>query len=281
KDDKRRKVIIAEIKEIRKNFGEATELGKRRTQFSDAPSGMVISIEALVEKEPITIVSSKMGWIRAIKGHESDLSDLKYKEGDEERFVITAQTTDRLLVFTTDGKFFTIGCDKIARGKGQGDPIRMFIDLDNEEDIVDLMIYKPSVKLLLAATNGKGFIIDIEEVIASTKNGKQLLNLPDKAKALLFKVVEGDLVAVIGDNRKLLIFPITEIPSMQRGQGVALQKYKEGKLSDVKIFNKSEGLSWKSGEKTRTEPDITPWLGHRGTAGKLPPTGFPRSNKFL
>jgi len=280
-DEKRRKVIASEIKETRKKFGEQTELGKRRTQFADAPTASVIAIEALVEKEAITIICSKMGWIRALKGHESQSAELKYKEGDEERFTISAFTTDRLLVFTTDGKFFTLGCDKISRGKGQGDPIRMFMDLDNDQDVVDLLIYKANTSLLVASSQGKGFVVGMDEVVASTKNGKQILNLPEKSTALLVRVLEGDMVGVIGDNRKLLVFPLLEIPRMQRGQGVALQKYKDASLSDIKIFNKADGLTWKSGEKIRTEPDLTPWLGHRGTAGRLPPAGFPRSNKFL
>ncbi|HEU5048366.1 MAG TPA: DNA topoisomerase IV subunit A [Rickettsiales bacterium] len=279
-DEKRAKVIAKEIKEIKKAFGEATEIGRRRTEFADAPAVSVISIEALVEKEPITIICSKMGWIRAVKGHTTDLSDIKYKEGDEGKFFIFAQTTDKLLLFATDGKFFTIPCDKISRGKGHGDPVRLFIELGNEHDIVDLSVFVPEVKFLVASDAGRGFVVKSEDVVASTKNGKQILNTVDKGRALALRVVDGDSVAVIGDNRKLLIFPISEIPEMTRGQGVALQKYKGGSLADVKIFNQADGLSWKSGERVRTEEDIKPWLGHRGTAGRLPPTGFPRSNLF-
>lgn len=279
-DDKRSKVIVREIKEIKKAFGESTVLGKRRTDFSDAPTVSVISIEAFVEKEPITIICSKMGWVRALKGHTSDLSDVKYKEGDEGRFFIFAQTTDKLLLFATDGRFFTLNCDKISRGKGHGDPVRLFIELGNEHDVVDLCVYAPGVKFLVASDVGRGFVINSEEVVASTKNGKQILNVGDKGRAVLLRVADGDSVAIIGDNRKLLVFPLSEIPEMYRGQGVALQKYKESKLADVKIFNLSDGLSWKSGERIRTETDVKPWLGHRGTAGRLPPTGFPRSNQF-
>jgi topoisomerase-4 subunit A len=156
----------------------------------------------------------------------------------------------------------------------------MFIDLGNEQDIVDLRIYKPGEKFLVASTAGKGFVVEADQVLASTKNGKQILNLTDKAQALLVRVVEGDSVAVIGENRKLLVFPLSEIPEMRRGQGVALQKYKDSNLADAKVFKKKEGLSWKSGERVRTEPDVSPWFGHRGTPGRLPPTGFPRSNLF-
>ncbi len=280
-DERRWEVITQEIKDIKKAFGNSTALGKRRTDFADAPAAAaVISIEAFVEKEPITIICSKMGWIRAIKGHSGDLSDIKYKDGDEEKFCLFAQTTDKLLLFSTDGKFFTLACDKIPRGKGQGDPIRLFIELDNEQDIVDLVNFKPGEKFLVASSVGRGFIVAAEEVVASTKNGKQILNVEEKAHAMLLRVVDGDHVAVIGDNRKLLVFPISEIPEMRRGQGVSLQKYKGGNLADAKIFKLSDGLSWQSGERTRTETDVKPWLGHRGTAGRLPPTGFPRSNVF-
>ncbi|MEI6730814.1 MAG: DNA gyrase subunit A, partial [Pseudomonadota bacterium] len=240
-EDKRKKVIIGEIKETKKQFGEHTALGKRRTDFADAPKVGIISIEALIEKEPITIICSKMGWIRALKGHVNDLSDIKYKDGDEERFNLLAQTTDKLLLFATDGRFFTLACDKIQKGKGHGDPIRLFCELGNDHDVVAMTLYNPQEKFLVASDSGRGFVIAAENVVASTKNGKQILNLPDKSLAAIIKPVNGDIVGVIGENRKLLLFPLSEIPEMNRGQGVALQKYKEGKISDVKIFNKSEG----------------------------------------
>jgi topoisomerase-4 subunit A len=281
-EEKRWKVIGGEIKDIKKAFGESTPLGKRRTEFADAPAASaIISIEAFIEKEPITILCSKMGWIRALKGHDDDIGEIKYKEGDEERFQLRAQTTDKLLVFATDGRFFTIQCDKIPRGKGQGDPIRLLIDLDNEQDVVDLYVLSAGDKLLVASTAGKGFVVEASEAVASTKNGKQILNVTEGSQALACRVVgNGDHIAVIGDNRKLLVFPLNEVPEMRRGQGVSLQKYKDGGAADVKVFKASEGLSWKSGERIRVEPKITEWLGHRGTAGKLPPQGFPRSNKF-
>lgn len=279
-EEKRKALISDEIKEIKKAFGGATPLGKRRTAFTDAPAAAVISIEAFVEKEPVTVLCSQMGWIRAIKGHTTDLSDIKYKEGDEERFCIHAQTTDKILLFTTDGRFFTIPCDKIPRGKGQGDPIRHFIELDNEQDVVHLRVYNKAEKLLVASTSGKGFVVNAEGVEASTKNGKQILNVTEGARACVCRPVEGDHVAVIGENRKLLVFPLSELPEMQRGQGVALQKYKDGTLADAKTFAKKEGLGWKSGERMRVEQDTTPWLGHRGTPGRLPPAGFPRTNRF-
>jgi len=280
-EDKRREALGEEIKEIKKQFGQSTQLGKRRSAFADAPAAStVISIEAFVEKEPITVLCSKMGWIRAVKGHPEDLSDVKYKEGDEERFRLQTQTTDKLIIFASDGRFFTLGCDKIPRGKGQGDPVRLFIDLDNEHDVVDVMVFAPAKKFLVASTSGKGFIVTSDDVVASTKNGKQVLNLTEGSVAVACAPADGDHVAAVGNNRKLLVFPITEVPEMKRGQGVALQKFKGGGLADVKTFKKAEGLSWKSGDRVRTEAKITEWLGHRGTAGKMPPQGFPRSNKF-
>lgn len=279
-EEKRWTLLGEEIKDIKKQFGQSTPLGKRRSDFADAPTDTVISIEAFIEKEPITVLCSKMGWIRAVKGHPEDLSDVKYKEGDEERFRLQAQTTDKLLIFASDGRFFTLGCDKIPRGKGQGDPVRLFFDLENEHDIVDVHVYVPGEKLIVASSIGKGFIVASDDVVASTKNGKQILNQAENSRAVVCRVAVGDHVAVVGENRKLLVFPISEIPEMKRGQGVALQKYKGGHLSDVKVFTLKEGLSWKSGDRVRLEPNMKPWLGHRASAGNLPPTGFPRTNQF-
>jgi topoisomerase-4 subunit A len=272
--------ISVEIKEIKNKFGKKTPLGKRRTEIGDAPTAEVISIEAFVEKEPITIILSKLGWIRAFKGHAVEASEIKYKEGDEERFVIKAQTTDKILVFATDGKFYTINADKIPGGKGHGDPIRLMVELGQNEEIVELLVYDNDAKIFIASKIGKGFIVPAIDVVAQTKNGKQILNVKDDNKAYLCKKVNGNHIAIIGDNRKLLIFPISELPEMKRGQGVTLQKYKDGGIGDVKFFNIEEGLSWQLGNNTRVEPDITGWLGRRAGSGKLPPVGFPKNNKF-
>jgi len=272
--------IADEIKEIKTKFGQKTALGKRRTDFADAPIARVIDIEAFVEKEPITILLSKMGWVRALKGHQADVSDVKYKEGDEERFQLIAHTTDKLILFTTDGRFYTIGCDKLPRGKGNGEPVRLMIDMENDVDIATARLYREGEKLLIAASNGKGFIVEAADVIAQTRGGKQILNPVAPAKAEFCLPVEGDSVAIIGENRKLLIFPITQIPPMKKGQGVTLQKYKEGNVSDIKTFNLKEGLSWQLGGRVRLEMDLKPWQGNRADAGRLPPTGFPRENKF-
>ena len=276
--------ISDEITDIKTRFGGKTAMGKRRTQFADAPVGKIIDIEAFIEKEPITILCSKMGWIRAVKGHAVDLSDMKYKEGDEEKFQLHASTTDKLLMFASDGRFYTIPCDKIPRvnvkSSGQGEPVRLMIDMENDADIVEIGIYSENANWLVASSNGKGFIVEASEVLAQTRNGKQVLNLTEGQKAVACVPVVGDYVAVIGDNRKLLIFPQSQIPPMKKGQGVALQKYKYGGLSDIKTFTLKEGLSWALGGKMRVETDLKPWVGNRADAGRLPPTGFPRTNKF-
>ncbi len=280
--DLRWQTIGEEIKDIKKRFGGKTPLGARRTSFAEAPVGKVIDIEAFVEKEPITILCSRMGWIRAIKGHLTDVSEVKHKEGDEDRFAFHAQTTDKLLLFATNGRFYTLSCDKLPRvttRSGFGEPVRIMVDLENE-DIVTLQVYNPEENLLVASSSGKGFIIEASEVMAQTRGGKQILTPGEGAKAMACLPVAGDHVAVIGDNRKLLLFPISQVPLMKKGQGVALQKYKDGGLSDVKTFNRKEGLSWQIGDRTRLETDIKPWLGNRADAGRLPPTGFPRTNKF-
>lgn len=280
-ETRRWKVIATEVKDTKKKFGQETELGKRRTRMGDAPVNVPIAIEAFVEKEPITILCSQMGWIRALKGHYDDVSDTKYKEGDGERFVIKAKTTDKLLVFTSTGKFYTIGCDKIAKGKGHGEPLRLQADIANDEEVVDMFIYEPSRRLLLASSVGKGFIVLEDDVVAQTRGGKQILNPPVKSEAVVCKPITGDKVAVIGQNRKLLVFDVEEIPEMKRGQGVTLQKYKQGLMSDLKIFKAEDGLSWPQGaNRVRTEMDLTYWTGKRGTAGKIPPVGFPRNNTF-
>ncbi len=279
-DEARWQAVAEEIREIKKKFGQKTELGKRRTEIADAPSGEIISIEAFVEKEPITVFCSEQGWIRAMKGHLDDISHVKYKEGDAERFVLQATTTDRLLVFATDGRFFTVGCDKLPSGKGHGEALRLMIDLEKEHDICALLVHRPEGQLLVASSIGKGFLVDEREVIAQTRTGKQVLHLAEGARAAVCVPASGDSVAVVGQNRKLLIFAKRELPAMKRGAGVILQKYRDGGLSDAKVFNREEGLAWTSGDRTRTETALAAWIGARASAGRLPPQGFPRSNRF-
>ncbi|MFO0390085.1 MAG: DNA topoisomerase IV subunit A [Alphaproteobacteria bacterium] len=279
-EDKRWERIGDEIRDIKLRFGAKNPLGKRRTGFAEAPVGKIIDIEAFIEKEPVTILCSKMGWLRGVKGHELDTEEFKYKEGDEANFVLEAQTTDKILLFATDGRFFTIPCDKIQRGKGFGEPVRLLIDLAPEEDIVGMAVFEAGKKYLVASSIGKGFIIESDDVVAQTKGGKQILSLPEGSKAIVMCEAEGDLVAVIGENRKMLIFPISQLPPMKKGQGVMLQKYKGSSLADAKVFKLKEGLSWQLGGKVRVETDLKAWIGNRADAGRLPPTGFPRTNRF-
>ena len=277
----RRLQIKDEIRAIRKAFGMKTTFGARRTQFTDAPVVEDVPLEAMIERESVTVVCSKKGWIRALKGHQIVASDIKYKDGDEGCFILHAQTTDKLLAFDSNGKFFTIGCDRLPGGRGNGDPIRLLIDLPDDADIVRLLVFRSgeNESLLLYSQAGRGFRINQSDVVAQTKSGKQILNV-GRSRAAGCLPISGDSVAVIGENRKLLIFPLEELPEMARGQGVILQKYRQGGLSDIKTFTLGEGLKWKLGEKTRTQLDLLPWRGKRAGQGRLPPVGFPKSNTF-
>jgi len=280
-ENRRWAVIADQVKEIKAQFGQKTPLGKRRTEIGAPPSDVVIPLEAVVEREPVTVLCSAKGWVRALKGHQEDTSDAKYKEGDRERFVVHAQTTDKLLVFATNGRFYTLGVDKLPGGRGFGEPLRLMMGLPNDQDIVALMVHQPGRRLLIASADGRGFVVPEDEVVAQTKNGKQVLNTAQGVEAAVCRPVEGDHVAVIGENRKLLLFPLDEVPEMTRGRGVILQKYKGGGLADAKTFNRKEGLTWAAGAgRTRTETDLRAWLGKRAQAGRLPPNGFPRSGKF-
>ncbi|MEJ0009580.1 MAG: DNA topoisomerase IV subunit A, partial [Alphaproteobacteria bacterium] len=279
-EDARWNHIGDEVKEVKKKFAANEALSERRTRITSAPATAKISEEAFIEKEPITVVCSKLGWIRAFKGHHDELPDLRFKEGDEASFQLKAKTTDKLIVFGGDGKFYTLACDKLPSAKGQGEPIRLMVDLPNDRDIVSMRVYDEARRLLVAASSGKGFFVEEKNVIAQTRGGKQVLNVPAGAVAIACADGSGDHVAVIGSNRKLLVFPSDQVPVMARGAGVALQKYKGSTLTDAKTFNLKDGLTWQVGDRTRTEPDMKPWLGLRAGQGGLPPVGFPRSNKF-
>jgi topoisomerase-4 subunit A len=237
-------------------------------------------MESFIEREPITVIFSEKGWIKATKGHLENLAELKYKEGDRSRFALHAQTTDKLLVFATNGRFYTLACDKLPGGRGFGEPVKLMIDLGNEDDVVNLLIYDSTRKLLVVSSAGRGFIVPEEQVAAQTRGGKQILNLSAGEEAAVCKPVVGTSVAVIGENRKMLIFALDEVPEMTRGRGVILQRYKDGGLSDVATFDMDDGLTWKIGDKTRTATDLREWVGKRAQAGRLPPKGFSRSNKF-
>ena len=273
--------ISGQIRQIEKNFGPDTEQGRRRTELGEPPSDVIVPLDAVVEREPVTILCSEKGWIRTVKGHVENGSGAKYKEGDRARFVRHAQTTDKLLIFATNGRFYTIGVDKIPGGRGFGEPVRLMIDLPNDQDIVKLSVYGAGRKLVVASADGRGFVVPEDEVVAQTKNGKQILNLASGVEAAACTPVTGDMVACVGENRKLLIFPLSELPEMTRGRGVFMQKYKDGGLSDVTTFARAEGLVWTmQGGRTRTETALAGWMGKRAGAGRLPPKGFPRSNKF-
>ena len=272
--------IGGEITDIRKRFGQKTVLGARRTEIGDAPSTTLVPLDAMIEREPITVICSQKGWIRGAKGHLEDASSLKFKEGDRNRFLFHAETTDKIVLLGTNGRFYTIGGDKLPGGRGHGEPVRLMVDMANDHDIVSLFKHVPGRKLLVASSDGRGFLVQEDEVIAQTRTGKQVLNVSGGSEARSCTVVEGDSVAVIGENHKLIIFSLDDLPEMTRGRGVKLQSYKDGGLSDAKVFTLNEGFSWKSGDRTRTETDLIGWVGKRAQAGRLAPKGFPRSNNF-
>ena len=234
----------------------------------------------MIEREPVTVVCSEKGWIRTIKGHVQETAELRFKEGDQPRFAIHAETTDKLLVFATNGRFYTVGIDKLPGGRGFGEPLRLMIDLTNEDDIVTLLVHDPARRLLVAASDGRGFVVPEKDAVAQTRAGRQVLNVAGKVEAVICAPVRGDTVAVVGDNRKLLVFGVEELPEMTRGRGVMLQRYTTGGLADVTTFLRAEGLSWPMGDRTRTETDLTEWLGRRAQTGRMAPRGFPRNNKF-
>lgn len=275
------KVLKKEIQFVQNKFGFNTKLGQRRTIFEEANNeAQIIDISAFITKEPITVICSKMGWIRSLKGHNNDLSSMKYKEGDEEKFVLNAYTTDKILILSTAGRFFTILADNIFRGKGNGESIKLIVDIGNDE-ISDIFVYQPNTNLLMVNTQGKGFIVNSDEIVAATKLGKQVMQVAKNHICLNCVAVNGDYIACIGENRKLLIFKVSEIPLMKKGQGVVLQKFKEAKLLDVQIFSEETGLSWRNGDKVKVEKNILPFLGRRGSTGKIPPSSFPKNNKFF
>ena len=274
------KRIGEEIAETRRRFGEETELGRRRTIIEAAPTDLVVDERAFVEREPITVILSEKGWIRALKGHVPLENEQKFKEGDSLRVMMHAQTTDRLCLFATNGKCYTIKADTLPRGRGDGQPVRLMVDMTNEDEVVEFFVWQEGRRHLLAATDGRGFIVKSEDLVAEKRTGKQVLVVEPPQEAARCIPVEGDTIAVIGENRKLLVFPLEQVPEMTRGRGVALQGYRDGGMADVKVFNAKQGLTWRIGERVRTETDLTTWRGNRAGAGKQPPNGFPRSNRF-
>ncbi|NIY71745.1 DNA topoisomerase IV subunit A [Marivivens donghaensis] len=273
--------IAEELRETRKQFGHSAERGKRLTTFADAAEVEEVPMEAMIEREPITVICSKMGWIRAMKGHVSLDTEFKFKDGDEGRFAFHAETTDKMIVVGSNGRFYTLLGANLPGGRGMGEPLRLMIDLPNDVEIVDILVHQTGRKLLVASSEGDGFIVPEAEVMAQTRAGKQVLNVKDGIVTRVVKPVAGDTVAVVGENRKVLVFPIEELPEMTRGKGVRLQKYKDGGLSDAATFNIADGLSWfdPAGRK-RTETELAEWSGKRAGTGRMAPRGFPRDNKF-
>jgi topoisomerase-4 subunit A len=274
--------LRSDLRKVREKFGD-----ERRTQFAEAAPAREIDWTAMIEKEPITVILSQRGWIRAMKGHLAleQVADLKWREGDGPFIQFHAQTTDRLALFASNGRVYTLAGDKLPGARGFGEPVRLFIDLEGEIDIVQLLVARPDMKLLIASSDGRGFVTGGDATLAETRKGKQLVNLrPGASVSVVRPIAEGaDSVAVIGENRKMVVFPLSELPELARGQGVMLQRYRDGGLSDAVAFPLKDGLSWALGGESgriRTEPDLSPWRAARGAAGRMPPTGFPRSNRF-
>ena len=279
--------LAHDLAALRQLYGPDTALGRRRTDITSAPDVKLISLEDMMDKEPLTIITSAKGWVRALKGH-ADLAAgdaVKFKEGDGPGFAFHGHTTDKIIVAVSDGRFYTLGADKLPGGRGFGEPLRLMIDLAEGVEIVQMMVWRTDTRLLVVASDGRGFVVESTDILAETRKGRQVLNPKDKARLVIARVLApaDDMIAVIGENRKLLVFGRDELPIMARGQGVALQKFKDGGLSDARGFVMAEGLSWAMGgtsARTRTESDLSFWKAARGSAGRLPPTGFPRDNRF-
>jgi topoisomerase-4 subunit A len=278
------KTIAWQVRDVRKKYGPETKIGKRRSSFETMPETADVDLtEALIEREPITIVVTQKGWIRSLKGHVADLSTLAYKGDDELKTSFFAETTSKILVFATNGKSFSLDASKLPGGRGHGEPIRLMVDVEEGEDILTVLPYQTGLKMLVAGSDGRGFVVSQDDLVSSTRKGRSVLNLDAPARASVLVEAVGDHIAIIGENRKLLIFPLDQIPEMARGKGVRLQRYKDGGVADAKVFKLSEGLSWKdaAGRSFSVEKrELKEWIGNRAEAGRLPPKGFPRNNKF-
>jgi topoisomerase IV subunit A len=278
------KTVAWEIRGVRKAFGPDTPLGRRRTSFAEAPATSEADFtEALVEREPLTVIVSQKGWIRAMKGHVADLSGVQFKGDDALKLSFFTETTAKVLVIASNGKVFTLEAAKLPGGRGFGDPIRLLVDLDEGAEIVTAAPYKAGARLLLVASDGRGFVAPADELVAGTRKGKQAMGVDAPARLAVVAEVTGDHVAIVGENRKLLVFPLSQLPEMARGKGVRLQRYKEGGVSDAKTFVLAEGLTWRdtSGRTwTVKNGELADWVANRAEAGRLPPKGFPRSNRF-
>ncbi|MFN3989909.1 MAG: DNA topoisomerase IV subunit A [Erythrobacter sp.] len=282
---KQRTRLKRDLRELRKSYAEDTPLGRRRTLIAEAAPSIAFSMDAMIEKAPVTVILSQKGWIRAASGHVPLDQEFKYKEGDGLAFILHAQTTDKLLLVADNGRFFTLGCDKLPGARGFGDPVRTMIDLEADAGVAAMLVYRAGGRLLLASSIGKGFVAEMDELLAETRKGKQVVNLKDGATLQVVREIAPahDHIACVGDNRKLVVFNLEELPVMSRGQGVTLQRYRDGGLSDAITFTLADGLSWQmggSGERTRTETEIGLWKVARGGAGRMPPQGFPKNNRF-
>ncbi len=273
------KTISSELADIVKKFG-AGPLGDRRTELGAAPAPVDFSFESLVEREAITVILSDKGWVRAVKGAVADPNELKFKEGDKLRMLLPCHNTDRLVLFASNGKSYTLKAADVPRGRGDGQALRLLADMANEDEAVALFVPVEGVRYLVASDSGRGFLVPAAELGAEKRTGKQILNLKPGEQAAFCVPADGDHVALIGENRRMLVFPLDQIPEMTRGAGVILQRYKDGGLSDAKVFRIAEGLTWRLGDRTRTETDLREWLGDRAQAGRMPPNGFPRGLKF-
>lgn len=280
-EEKRFMALAEEIKKMKEKYSKKTALGHRRTEFSEVPSDIEMPIEALVEKEPITIILSQKGWIRSLKGHANLNDDFKFKEDDALQFALHAQTTDKIILLDTQGKFYTLQASDIPSGRGFGQPLRLMIDVANTDQIAAMFVFEPGAKYILASNTGHGFVVDENHLLAQTRQGRKIMNLAEGERTLFCTKMMGDMVAVVGNNRKLLIFKAEEIPTMARGRGVALQKYKDAQMSDIQTFNEADGFSYNRSGGIAVEKDLRTWLGHRAQTGKIVPFGFPRTNTFF
>ncbi len=278
------KAIATQVRELKKLYGPTTPVGKRRTTFEDAPANVDFDLaEAMIEREPITVVVSKKGWIRALKGHVQDLSSLQFKSDDGLDTTFFAQTTSKILVLATNGKAYTLDASKLPGGRGHGEPIRLFADIDEGADVARVMLHSAGASLLIVTDDARGFVVAQDDLLSSTKKGRAVLSVDPPAKLRVVTEAAGDHVAIIGENRKLLVFPLEEAPRMARGKGVRMQRYKDGGVSDAKVFSLADGLTWTDSAGrvfTVAAAELSEWMGHRAEAGRLPPRGFPKNNKF-
>ncbi len=280
-EDKRWMAIAAEIRQMKEKFGKKTALGRRRTEFSEVADDIEVPLEALIEKEPITIILSQKGWIRSLKGYANLHDDFKFKDDDALQIALHAQTTDKLVIMDSSGKFFNIAANEIPSGRGFGQPLRLMVEIANNDEVAAMFVFEPKSSYLVASKRGYGFIIDENHIVAQTRNGRKIMNVSEGDSAVFCLKVTGDMVAIVGDNRKLLVFKTEEIPTLARGRGVGLQKYKDGGLSDIQFFNEADGFSFNRSGGISTEKELLTWLGHRAQIGKLVPFGFPKNNKFF